>query len=91
MVTALAAIMFVGGCANIASLWLPARVPSSGPALASAPIPNAVVAQCSSVAGQRRQDARANGFDEATAEQVYNGAYRACVTWDMKHGARASD
>ena len=44
-------------------------------------------AHCHSVAQQRKQDAGANGYDDATQQQLYDGTYQNCITWVQQHPA----
>jgi hypothetical protein len=71
--------------------------PAEAPSGVSAPAPVALASanvegarsgaeiHCRTLAKQRKHDAKANGYDDDLADQVYAGTYKTCMDWDAAH------
>jgi hypothetical protein len=61
--------------------------PAASMTIASANVqaPSGAEAHCRTLAKQRKHDAKANGYDDDLADQVYAGTYKNCMDWDAAH------
>ena len=74
------------GCSTSSGPWRPMHDFPGRDEPPSMPL-SAVDRECRSVAQQRAHDARANGFDQKTADDIFEGTLQDCLTWHAKHTA----